>query len=253
MGRVRRRRGGWRAVFMRSGALAESELRSERVIAPGVAVLEPPAASDEGVFLIALGILCLCLSDAVAATGSWWQSTLDAFGVGFVVGGVVDVLAISALNQVLSGEEKRRANNAEARAILRSGMELWSIAPAAAQLLERSGKDIDPDLRDRLLDMVAEYELEERRKGVRDDVLPPRELRLSRWSPALGQAAPRRMAPAVQWISAYSSAPRSAASASPKVTGAISRVDAVLSTRTDSIFSFASTRPWSSLSASADG
>ncbi len=33
--------------------------------------------------------------------------TLDAFGVGFVVGGLVYVLAISGLNQVLAREQTR--------------------------------------------------------------------------------------------------------------------------------------------------
>jgi hypothetical protein len=56
-----------------------------------------------GVVLVTTGVICLYLSDAVARTGSWWQSTLDAFGVGLVVGGLVDVAAISLLNQFLVG------------------------------------------------------------------------------------------------------------------------------------------------------
>jgi hypothetical protein len=56
-----------------------------------------------GFGLVAVGVLCLCLSALVAPTGSWWLGTLDAFGVGFVVGGVVDVLAIWGLNQVQTG------------------------------------------------------------------------------------------------------------------------------------------------------
>jgi hypothetical protein len=55
-----------------------------------------------GFILIAAGIICLYLSDKVV-TG-WWQGTLDAFGVGFIIGGIVDVLAISGLNQ---GEQPR--------------------------------------------------------------------------------------------------------------------------------------------------
>src|SRR5215472_5782064 len=56
-----------------------------------------------GSMLVTVGIVCLYLSGAVERTGSWWQGTLDAFGVGFVVGGVVDVISISLLNQILNG------------------------------------------------------------------------------------------------------------------------------------------------------
>jgi hypothetical protein len=68
--------------------------------------------------LIAAGIVCLYLSDKVAPAGTWWQGTLDAFGVGFVVGGIVDVLAISLLNQVLARDQKRKENNVKAQEIL---------------------------------------------------------------------------------------------------------------------------------------
>jgi hypothetical protein len=60
-----------------------------------------------GVALVAVGGACLYLSDAVASAGSWSQSTLDAFGVGFVVGGIVDVTAISWLNNRLLGGGSR--------------------------------------------------------------------------------------------------------------------------------------------------
>jgi len=52
-----------------------------------------------GFALIAVGILCLCLSGLVARPGTWWQGTWQALGVGFVVGGIVDVLAISSVSQ----------------------------------------------------------------------------------------------------------------------------------------------------------
>lgn len=65
------------------------------------------AVSVAGFAIIAVGILCLCLSALVATTGSWWQGTLDAFGVGFVVGGVIDVLAISALTRFLTFKQER--------------------------------------------------------------------------------------------------------------------------------------------------
>jgi hypothetical protein len=62
-----------------------------------------------GFALIAVGIICLYLSDQVV-TG-WWQGTLDAFGVGFIIGGIVDVLAISGLNQRTRAEDQRRETN----------------------------------------------------------------------------------------------------------------------------------------------
>lgn len=48
--------------------------------------------------LIASGILCLCLCLCLsgAVVTGWWQGTLDAFGVGFTVGGLVDVTAAEA-------------------------------------------------------------------------------------------------------------------------------------------------------------
>lgn len=55
-----------------------------------------------GFAVIAAGIVCLYLSDAAAHPGSWWQATLDAFGVGLVVGGLINLLAISGLNQILT-------------------------------------------------------------------------------------------------------------------------------------------------------
>jgi hypothetical protein len=58
-----------------------------------------------GFILIAADIICLFLSDKVV-TGSW-QGTLDAFGVGFIIAGIVDVLAISALNQRTQADDQR--------------------------------------------------------------------------------------------------------------------------------------------------
>jgi hypothetical protein len=65
-------------------------------------------------------VFSLYLSYAVARTSSWSQGTLEAFGVGFVVGGVVDLLAISGLNSVVTGEQKLRQNNLVAQLILES-------------------------------------------------------------------------------------------------------------------------------------
>lgn len=99
-----------------------------------------------GFAVVAVGITCLYLSDAVALTGSWWQATLDAFGVGFVVGGLIDVLAISGLNQVLTREQTRGENNREAIEILDSNMSREQKADAAIELLHRSGSMLDRSL-----------------------------------------------------------------------------------------------------------
>lgn len=69
-----------------------------------------------GFAIIAVGVFCLCLSGMVADPGSWWQGTLDAFGVGFVVGGIIDVIALSGLNQVIAAEDARR-REAERKAL----------------------------------------------------------------------------------------------------------------------------------------
>lgn len=68
-----------------------------------------------GLILVMLGIVSLYLSDAVAQ--GWWQGTSQALGVGFIVAGVVDVLAISGLQGIVQSED-RRINN-QARWLLR--------------------------------------------------------------------------------------------------------------------------------------
>ncbi len=70
-----------------------------------------------GLALIVAGIICLYLSDAVAR--GWWQGTLQAFGVGFTVAGVVDVLVISELNARIAEyqKERQRALNRQAARI----------------------------------------------------------------------------------------------------------------------------------------
>ena len=67
-----------------------------------------------GLALIGLGIALLYVSAEVARTGSWWQGTFDAFGVGLVIAGVVDLLAINVLNQVLARNQERWAINRQA-------------------------------------------------------------------------------------------------------------------------------------------
>ncbi len=88
-----------------------------------------------GLALIVIGAGFLYLSDAVVGTGSWWQGTLDAFGVGFIVAGIVDVLAINGLNQVLTGDQQRRAINLQAEAILGSTQDVRARGGLAEDLL----------------------------------------------------------------------------------------------------------------------
>jgi hypothetical protein len=131
-----------------------------------------------GSALIVVGVLCLCLSGAVV--GGWWQGTLDAFGVGFVVGGIVDVVAISKLNQVLAErhrryeqelaslasrvdradraapamEKRRRPNNEQAQLLLYGPRNLSGNAAKARLLLSESGDEIDPRLRVELEELI---------------------------------------------------------------------------------------------------
>jgi hypothetical protein len=106
-----------------------------------------------GFGLIVAGIVCLYLSDAVVS--GWWQGTLDAFGVGFVVGGIVDVLAISGLNQAIITEQVRRENNREAVLILQSARDGQLEVGRARALLEPSRGQIDPRLRARLIEVFG--------------------------------------------------------------------------------------------------
>lgn len=129
----------------------------------------PPRSASEqltrlaAIALIAVGILCLCLSGAIV-TG-WWQGTLQAFGVGFTVGGVVDVLAISGLNQVIKYEderlqESRRENNRKAEELLQSWgdpgtpKEILDQGDQAQRLLWASG-GVDPQFRAHLEKIAA--------------------------------------------------------------------------------------------------
>jgi uncharacterized membrane-anchored protein YhcB (DUF1043 family) len=66
-----------------------------------------------GFVLIALGIGALVWSHQLSLApnppkNEWWQGTWQALGVGLVVGGLVDVLAISGLNRVTVAEDQRR-------------------------------------------------------------------------------------------------------------------------------------------------
>jgi hypothetical protein len=68
-------------------------------------VRKPALLMMAGLGLIVVGIVSLVLSDEVAK--GWWQGTLQALGVGLVIGGLVDVLAISKLNQVIQSTSDR--------------------------------------------------------------------------------------------------------------------------------------------------
>jgi hypothetical protein len=74
-----------------------------------------------GLVLIVAGILCLCLSGVFVQ--GWWEGTLQAFGVGFVVGGIVDVLAISGLNQLAAQRQSDREIAAAAEVMRRTNYE----------------------------------------------------------------------------------------------------------------------------------
>jgi hypothetical protein len=93
-----------------------------------------PVVFLAGFALIAVGILCLYLSDA--QVHGWWQGTLDAFGVGFITGGLVDVLAISMLNQFVTVEQARRESYQESVGILHNS-DPAAAAAAAERLLAR--------------------------------------------------------------------------------------------------------------------
>jgi hypothetical protein len=79
-----------------------------------------------GVALIVLGIGALIGSytlahGAHALAQEWWEGTLQALGVGFAVGGAVDVLAIYGLNQIASADDLRRKQlNDRARSVLQA-------------------------------------------------------------------------------------------------------------------------------------
>lgn len=107
-----------------------------------------------GIALIVAGVICLYLSDKVV-TG-WWQGTLQAFGVGFIIAGiVVDVLAITGLNQRIRTEDQRRLEyNRQAEEMLQTP----SLDQVIVDLLDHAGGQIDPALRRRLLDSITPQE-----------------------------------------------------------------------------------------------
>lgn len=79
--------------------------------------------------------------------------TLDALGVGAIAGGVVDVLAISGLNQAISGEQRRRENN-------RKAQEIRNADPMGPEDQGRRAQN----LLDQCGDLIDEYWREEMKK-----------------------------------------------------------------------------------------
>jgi hypothetical protein len=107
-----------------------------------------------GVALIVVGIICLWMSDAMLQ--AWWQGTLQAFGIGLVVGGVVDVLMITALTthgMQQAAMMRREDNNRQALDILmraeKEGLTSELVA-TAKDLIGHSEDQIDPKLREML-------------------------------------------------------------------------------------------------------
>jgi hypothetical protein len=120
-----------------------------------------------GIALIASGITCLYLSDKIV-TG-WWQGTLQAFGVGFIVGGIVDILAISGLNQRIKTEDQRKQEyNRQAEEMLRTPTHPQVIM----DLLENAGDQIDPGLRWQLIDRITPSEWSPRYLKIRAAAKP---------------------------------------------------------------------------------
>ena len=120
-----------------------------------------------GFALIMVGVGCLFLSGMVAASGSWWQGALDAFGVGFVVGGLVDVVAVSLLNWVVNGAEIVRHNSVRAIDIFQAADKSQK-KEAAAKILAMSDGQIFDDYREALLHVMIMSDAALEAKDYRD-------------------------------------------------------------------------------------
>jgi len=82
---------------------------------------------------------------------------LDAFGVGFTVAGIVDVLAVSALNRNITGQKARQGCNRQAEEIIYSTefgpASQLGLALETAQVLHASHRRVlvrDGPVKDRL-------------------------------------------------------------------------------------------------------
>jgi hypothetical protein len=91
-----------------------------------------------GLILIAVGVVCLYLSAEVVRTG-WWQGTLDAFGVGFVIGGTVDAITISLLQFQVSAAADQAAERKNREKLFRELSR--ALVPPEAE----SGEPEDPE------------------------------------------------------------------------------------------------------------
>jgi hypothetical protein len=119
-----------------------------------------------GFILVLLGIGGLVWSHTLAYASnptsieSWWEGTLQALGVGFIVGGLVDVFAVSGLDaRRRRDDDRRRSTTGRAMHLLdldpqlRAPMEVE--AQEAAVLLAEGSGLLDPDLVARLEDMMS--------------------------------------------------------------------------------------------------
>lgn len=101
-----------------------------------------------GIGLMAVGVLSLYLSYAVAS--GWWQGTSQALGVGFIVGGMVDVLALSVVGRVIREADRRRSRiNDHLRKLIRAAERDPEKMPDLDIFIKanmRDMRDLDPDL-----------------------------------------------------------------------------------------------------------
>jgi hypothetical protein len=67
---------------------------------------------------------------------------LDAFGVGFTVGGIVDVVAISLINQVLTRDQARREFSLQADAVIYDHMTTAQEKAASARGVLHRGESL---------------------------------------------------------------------------------------------------------------
>jgi hypothetical protein len=148
-------------------SVTDEERRREQLAKPGVLKrwwrilwgMRPVFLAGLG--LIAVGSVCLYFSEA--HMHGWWQGTLAAFGVGFAVGGLVDVLAISLLDQFSTVEHARQETSRRSVEIRESLMPPAAQAEAAQNLLARyKPNQFYPDVLDGLQDLIkpgAEHRL----------------------------------------------------------------------------------------------
>jgi hypothetical protein len=131
-----------------------------------------------GVVLLVLGVGALVWSyflahGAHALAQGWWEGTLQALGVGFVVGGLVDVIAVTGLNRIVSAEDQRRQRlNDRGRSLMelhgddKPGTEYQKNVNAFLWDNRLRLADLDPDVSRALLTPEARHTLSTRWKDV---------------------------------------------------------------------------------------